>query len=168
MKKAILLGIMLGLAAPAAFATDAAPKIGILDAEKIMHNAPQIATINKSLEKQFRPEHDKLMKEQQALQADIQKLNRDNATMTDRDRSALQDKIIAAKNRLRSEEEGFQQNINSAQDQAMGKFMETLKGVINKIAGDQHYDLVLLKQATAYSNSKFEITDQVLDALNKK
>lgn len=166
--KKLSFAILLALAAPLAFAADNTMKIGILDAEKILRNAPQIATINQSLEKQFRPLHDKIMKDQQVLQASIDKLNRENATLTEKDRGALQDKIIASKARLRGEEENFQQNINAAQDQAMSKFMGTLKDIINTISTSQHYDLILLKQATAYSDPKFDITDSVLNTLNKK
>ncbi|GEM_PF-4548224 len=162
MKKSLLLGIFLVLIAPLSFAAEAGMKIGILDAEKILHTAPQVATINKTLENKFRPLHDKIMQEQQALQAQIDKLNRDSTTMTEKERNALQDRIIADRTRLRGEQESFQQNLNTAQDQAMGKFMETLKTAVNKIASSQNYDLVLLKQATAYSTAKTDITDQVL------
>ncbi|MBI5447642.1 MAG: OmpH family outer membrane protein [Gammaproteobacteria bacterium] len=154
----------------AAFAADApsSMKIGILDAERILRTAPQIAVINKDLEKRFRPIHDKIMKEQQAVQAEIDKLNRDNATMTEKERSSLQDKILADRSNLRGEQDNFQQTINSAQDQAMAKFMETLKAAVNKVATEQHYDLVLLKQAAAYSTSKLDVTEPVLAILDKK
>lgn len=169
MKNRLLISLLLICFSPFAFAADAAGsiKIGVLDAEKVLRNAPQVANINKTLEKQFRTPHDNLMKLQQNLQAEIEKLNRDGATMSEKDRGMLQDKIIADKTKLRSDQEAFQQNLTNAQDQAMGKFMETLKGVIANIASSQKYDLVLLKQATAYSTDKADITDSVLSALKK-
>src|SRR3990167_8299665 len=91
------------------FAAETNLKIGVIDGEQILRVAPQVAEINKSLEKQFRPEHDKLVKDQQTVQAQIEKLNRDGATMTEKERSVLQDKIIAERTRLRSKEESFQQ-----------------------------------------------------------
>lgn len=168
MRKLLLLSLLM-LFTNFAFAADtsASMKIGILDGEKVLRTSSQVAEINKSLEKQFRPIHDKIMQEQQTVQAEIEKLNRDNATMTEKERSTLQDKIIADRTKLRSDQESFQQNINAAQDKEMGKFMEALKAAVNKVAAAQHYDLILLKQATAYSTSQADVTDQVLNALKK-
>lgn len=168
MKMRLLLSLLISLFTSFALAAETGSmKIGILDAEKVLRSAPQVATINKNLEKQFRGPHDNIMKLQQTLQAEIEKINRDGATMSEKDRGMLQDKIIADKTKLRGDQEAFQQNLANAQEQAMGKFMETLKGVIAKIAKDQQYDLILLKQATAYHSDKADISDAVLAALKK-
>src|SRR3989338_8496697 len=86
MKKTTLFFSILFILIPSfVFAAETNLKIGVIDGEQILRVAPQVAEINKSLEKQFRPEHDKLVKDQQTVQAQIEKLNRDGATMTEKE-----------------------------------------------------------------------------------
>ena len=166
MKKTMsFLSILFLLIPSFVFAAETNLKIGVIDGEQILRVAPQVAEINKSLEKQFRPEHDKLVKDQQTVQAQIEKLNRDGATMTEKERSVLQDKIIAERTRLRSKEESFQQNLNKAQTDAMTKFTNQVKAAVEKLATEQKYDFVFLKQAVIYSGSQADVTDPVLKKL---
>lgn len=167
MKKLILsaVGSAILLTTTAAIADT---KIGVLDIEKVMKTAPQIASINKEIETKFKGRHDKIIKSQQALKTDMEQFQRNASVMKDADRTSLQNKILNERNGVQSDAESFQQDLSNFQNQSLMKFMGTLKNAVNKEAQSNHYDLILLKQATAYYNPNFDVTDAVLKDLGTK
>ena len=167
MKKLLLsaVGSAILLTATTAFADT---NIGVVDLEKIMKTSPQIAAINKEIESKFKGRHDHIMQAQQSLKTDIDQFQRDASVMKDNDRKALQDKIINEKNSVQTDAESFQQDLSNFQNQALMKFMNKLKGIMENIGQKDHLDLVIMKQATAYYNPKYDITDMVMKDLNNK
>lgn len=143
-------------------------KVGVIDLQQIIQKAPQVATINAQLNKQFKPRQDKILSSQKDLQAETDKLERNSATMSAADRSKLQDQIIADRANMQEMVVSFQRDLSAAQNQGMQSFMSQLNTVINSIAKVGNYNLILQRAAAPYADSNMDITNQVLQALNNK
>lgn len=143
-------------------------KIGVVDLQQIMQKSSQIATINTQLTKEFQPRQQKIINDQKALQDEVDQLNRNTATMTETERNKLQDKIIADRSNLQGMMLSFQRDVNTAQNQAMQKFMSQLSVVVSSVAKNNNFDLVLQRAGVPYVKSELDVTAQVLEQMNKK
>lgn len=167
--KMIIPALFVLVASTAAFADNANSgiKVGVINVQSIMQKSPMVAQLNKQLQAQFQPRQDQLVKAQNDLQAEVDKLNKNGAVMSNADRSALQDKIIADRANLQGLSQSFQQDLNSAQSQAMQQFMGKLQAAVNTVAANGKYDLILQRSGTPYVSNALDVTDQVLAQLPK-
>jgi outer membrane protein len=143
-------------------------KIAVIDLQKIMKKSSQVAAINSQLEKQFKPKQQNILVSRKTLQEEVEKLNRNSAVMSDSDRTKLQNKIIAERANLQSAEISFQQELNSAQGQETQKFMRKLKEQVTQVAHNGNYTMIMVKQGIPYVDDKLDVTDAVLNMLEKK
>lgn len=142
-------------------------RIGVINVQQIMQKSPMAIALNKQLKDQFQPKQTQLVNAQNNLQAEVDKLNKNGAVMSNADRSALQDKIIADRANLQGMSQSFQQDLNAAQGQAMQQFMIKLQAAVNAVAASGKYDLILQRSGTPYVSSALDVTDQVLAQLGK-
>lgn len=169
MKKTMLAAVTGGLLIMAATCVAADDlKVAVVDLQQVMQKSNQITTINNQLTKEFQPRQDKIVGSQKALQAEIDQLSRNSATMTETDRNKLQDKIIADRSTVQGMMLAFQRDVNNAQNSAMQKFMAQLNTIVANIAKTNNYDLVLQRAGVPFVRNDLDITSQVVDGLNKK
>lgn len=169
MKKTTLSLLSVALLAISSVATAANPvttKIGVVDVRQILQKSPQMATLNQQLEKQFKPRQDKIAEAQKTLQADIDRLNKDGATMSPADNNQLKNKIITERADLQGLAGLFQQDLSNAQNQGMQKILAEASAVINKIGKEGDYTLIVSKDVALYAKPDLEITAQVSQAFN--
>lgn len=167
--KIILPAFVLFLLSFTAYADNGAGglRIGVINVQQIMQKSPMAIALNKQLKDQFQPRQTQLVNAQNNLQAEVDKLNKNGAVMSNTDRSALQDKIIADRASLQGMGQSFQQDLNAAQSQAMQQFMAKLQNAVNAVAASGKYDLILQRSGTPYVSSALDVTDQVLAQLGK-
>ena len=159
MKKSLLVvGILSFLFSFPSFAE----KIGIVDINKVMAESKDASKIKSDLEAKFKPREQKLLTEQKSIQEDIQKLQRDDAVMTEAQKKALQEKIIKARKDFEIKGRAFQQEVNTAQGQAMKQLFEKVKGVVDSVAKAGKYDVIFQKDAVQYISPDHDITSQVI------
>lgn len=173
MKKSLLVisalaGLVTTTAVLAAEPVTTGLKIGVVEVKQVLQKIPQMTAVNQELEKQFKPRQQKLDEAQNALKADLEKMNRDGAVMNESDKAQLQDKIINERANVQALASTFQQDLNNAQSRAMQKLLTDVAKVVNKIAQDQKYDLILQGESVPYSNKRLNITDQVIADLSKR
>lgn len=169
MKKVILASAFAASLVLASSSAVADPvKIGVIDLQQIMQKSSQIAAINNQLTKDFKPRQEKIVTAQKDLQTETDQLTRNSATMTETDRNKLQDKLIADRSNVQAQMLTFQRDLNAAQNQAMQKFMTQLNDVVSKVAANGGFDLVLQKAGVPFVKTSLDVTNQVLEQLNKK
>lgn len=153
--------------AASAFA-QAESKIGVVDLRDLIQKSPQMAAINTNLQKQFKPRETKIVEAQKALQAKVDKLNRDGSVMSETERAQVQGKIIADKATLKAMISAFQQELNTAQNKDMQKLLGQINEIVAKIGREGKYSAIMVRDATAYFDKALDITPQVLQSLGKK
>ena len=164
MMKRLLVAISLSLAmiwSISAMAED----IGIVNMRQIFQSSPQIKQINTNLNKQFSPQRDKIVAMGKSLQANIKKLQRNQAVMDKKSIANLRTKIQKQETDLRTAQANFQRALFAAQNKAMGAFMTKLTGVVKTIAEQKKLDLVLPKNSVLYAKDGMDITSEVVKHL---
>jgi len=101
------------------------------------------------------------------LKSDIEKLQRDKTGMSEKKKKALQDKVIKQQEDFQKLQISYQTDFIKARDKALSGLFKEVKGVVEKIAKKENFDLVLTSEPVAYANDDLDITSLVVKALPK-
>jgi outer membrane protein len=141
-------------------------KVGVVSMKQLSAEAPQAKLINERLQgliKEPKEELDKLASELEGLGKKIEKDKlMSSPSQVQKMKEEYQKKVITFKQK----EAALNRGVQSAQQRASAVFGEAVMRVVNKIAKDEKYDLVV-HEGVLYVNEKLNITDKVLNVLKK-
>jgi len=166
----LLIGGTQVLAAPATTANQAitTSNIAVVNVQQVFQQSPKIAELNKKLQNQFKSRQDKLVSAQKTLQDDLDKFKKESPTMSQKDKDALQKKIVDNQASLAKDASTFQQDLAKEQGKIMKSVLSQLNEIISGIAKKNGYNLVLDSQAIIYATDSADITKQVSQEFDKK
>ncbi len=159
-------GILLSIFLIIPFSVQAEIKIGYVVVEKVLKDAPQTASSNKKLEKEFKSRTDGLQKKVKAIQAQEKDFKKNNLTMSDSDKQKAQKKIQNAKIEVQRIERELREDIDIRRREEIGKLQQQINKSIEELAEKQKYDLILY-QGVAYASKGIDITDELIKTLGK-
>jgi outer membrane protein len=141
-------------------------KLGVVNFQKLMEEAPQTKSAMQDLENEFAPRRRELMTMQNDLKARDEKMQKEGALMAEADRQK-------AEKALRDEQREFSRKAGEFQDDASQRRNEELNKVQRYIAAEistysaaQGFDLVVGE--SFFVKPTFDITAQVLEVLKTK
>jgi outer membrane protein len=160
------LGLCLGLALMPAYAS-AEIKMGYVNFQKLLEDAPQTKTAMQGLENEFAPRRRELLTMQNDLKARDEKLQKEGAVMSEADR-AKAEKVLRDQQREFSRKAGeFQDDASTRRNEEIGKVQRYLVTEIQGYANAQGYDLVL-GDGVFFAKGPLDITANVLAVLATK
>ena len=161
MKKILSLLILFVIA----FSTNAEElKIGIVDVNKILKEAPQTLSANKKLEKEFSARTEKLKTKITSLQSDEKKYQKESLTMSDDQRDKAEKSLQQRRIDIQRNERELREDMDLRRREEIGDLQEKINLTIDKIADAEKYDLILYN-GIAFASSKVDITEQIIKAL---
>ena len=141
-------------------------KIGYVVVEKVLKEAPQTATSNKKLEKEFKSRTDGLQKKVKAIQADEKDFNKNSVTLSATENQKAQKKIQNKKIEIQRIERELREDIDIRRREEIGKLQQKINEAIEDLAAKEKYDLILY-QGVAYASKEIDITDKLIKVLGK-
>lgn len=153
------------LAALALFASavHADTKIGFVNTERLLREAPLSMAAQKRLEKEFSSrdaELQKLAKQARDLQT---QLDKDGVTMSDSERKAKERDLANQQRELQRQGREFREDLNMRRNEELGQIQERARKVIQDIARAEKFDLVV--DQAVYASPTADITERVIRAL---
>lgn len=142
-------------------------KIGYVNAVKVIEEAPQGEAALKKLESEFGPRDKRLVSMQNDIRELEDDLEKNGLIMTDVDRRKKEREILVMKRNLRRATQEFREDYNLRRNEELTVLQKIVKQAIVEIAKQEKYDLIV-HEGTIYASSKIDITDKVLEKLNKK
>ena len=142
-------------------------KIGYVQVDKILQEAPQTAESGKKLEKEFSPrtqELDRLQKQIKDIEVSLEK---DALTMSETDRKNKERDSANLKIDLQRKQRELREDINLRKNEELGSLQDRINKAVTAVSEAESYDLVVYG-GVAYANKKIDITDKVLRSLGKK
>jgi outer membrane protein len=139
-------------------------KIGIVDVNKILKDAPQTLSANKKLEKEFSSRTEKLKAKINSLQADEKKYQKESLTMSDDQRDKAEKSLQQRRIDIQRNERELREDMDLRRREEIGDLQEKINLTIDKIAADEKYDLILYN-GIAFASSKVDITEQIIKSL---
>ena len=161
-----LLGLCLCLALVSTRAS-AEIKMGVVNFQKLLEDAPQTKTAMQALESEFAPRRRELLTMQNDLKARDEKLQKEGAVMSEADRTKAE-KTLRDQQREFSRKAGeFQDDASTRRNEEIGKVQRYLVTEIQGYASAQGYDLVLA-DGVLFAKGPLDITANVLALLATK
>lgn len=142
-------------------------KVGVVNFQKLLEEAPQTKAAMQALENEFAPRRRELLTMQNDLKARDDKFQKDGAIMSEADR-AKTEKALRDEQREFSRKAGeFQDDASTRRNEEIGKVQRYLVTEIQGYANAQGYDMVL-GDGVFFAKAPFDITANVLAVLATK
>jgi len=142
-------------------------KVGVVNFQKLLEDAPQTKTAMSALDNEFAPRRRELLTMQNDLKARDEKLQREGAVMAETDR-AKAEKSLRDEQREFSRKAGeFQDDASTRRNEELGKVQRYLVQEIQAYASTQGFDLVL-GDGVFYAKGQLDLTANVLAVLLTK
>ena len=142
-------------------------KMGVVNFQKLLEDAPQTKTAMQALENEFAPRRRELLTMQNDLKARDEKLQKEGAVMSEADR-AKAEKTLRDQQREFSRKAGeFQDDASTRRNEEIGKVQRYLVTEIQGYAVAQGFDLVL-GEGVFFAKGPLDITANVLAVLATK
>ena len=142
-------------------------KMGVVNFQKLLEDAPQTKTAMQALENEFAPRRRELLTMQNDLKARDEKLQKEGAVMSEADR-AKAEKTLRDQQREFSRKAGeFQDDASTRRNEEIGKVQRYLVTEIQGYANAQGFDLVL-GEGVFFAKGPLDITANVLAVLATK
>ena len=153
-------------AATPAWAEDT--KIGVINMQELLQKLPQMKQIADTLKKQFDDRQKQLADSQERFKKDADKFRRDNAVMADKDKQAAEDKLFKQQQDLQKMQMDLQRDYMAAQNKEVDGLMNSVKTVVEKVATQGNFGLILINASVAYANKGMDVTSQILQQMGVK
>src|SRR5271163_4297490 len=151
----------------AAMPASAEMKIGVVNFQKLMEEAPQVKSAMQALQNEFGQRQRELVTMQNDLKSRQEKLEKEAAVMAEADRIKAE-KVLRDEQREFSRKGGeFQDDLSTRKNEELGKVQRYLLEEIRTYSTAQGFDLVL-GEGVFYSKPQLDITAQVLEVLKSK
>ena len=142
-------------------------KVGFVQVDKILQEAPQTIESNKKLEKEFSSRTDKLKADVKALKERESSFSKDALTMKDSERGTKEKSLSQLRVDVQRVERELREDINIRRNEELGGLQEQINKAVTSVAKAEGFDLVLYN-GVAYASEKIDITDKILKSLGKK
>jgi outer membrane protein len=163
--KILLATLALGFAAvPGAHAQT---KIGVVDYNRLLAEAPQAKSAAQTLETEFGPRQKQLESQRKDLEAKMQKFERDQATMAESERAKQQRDLRDQQLNFERRAKEFQEDGQLRQNEELQRVQRMIIQEVQSYAKAQGYDLVIA-QGVIYRSDAIDITPAVLQTLEKR
>ena len=134
-------------------------KIGMVNPERILSEAAPAKA-------EFSGREAQISKEGSALKAAIEKFQKDAPTMAETTRNTREKQLAAQEDDFQNKRRQFQEDLANRRNAELEKIQENSKRIIKQIAESGKYSVVLGAESVVYIQPQYDITDQVIKALD--
>ena len=165
-KTALLALVTIAASALPLGAAQAQAKIGVVNMERLLQEAPQAQAASQSLVGEFANRKRELENTERDLKAREDKLQKDGATMAEADRRNQEKALRDSQRDFARKQNEFMEDLNVRRNEALGQLQRTVLQEVQSYAKTAGLDLVVTN--VLYASTAVDITPQVLSALQAK
>ena len=141
-------------------------KIGFVNTERVFREAPAAKRAQQKLEKEFAARNAELARVEKQGRDMQAELERDNVTMTEAVRRDKERQLADVSRNFQRLQREIREDLNLRRNEELASVQEQATRVINQIAADEKFDLIL--QEAVFASGRIDITDKVIKALPAK
>jgi outer membrane protein len=147
-------------------AAHAQAKIGVVNVQRLLQEAPQAQAASQALENEFAARRRDLENQQRDLKAKEDKLAKDGATMAEAQRRDAERVLRDGQRDLARKQNEFLEDLNVRRNEALGQLQRTVLQEVQTYAKGANLDVVVAD--ALYASPSVDITNQVLAALQSR
>ncbi len=138
-------------------------KIGFVNSQRILNDAPQAARAKKKIEKDFEKRDQELQRISKQLQGLQETMDKNSVTMAESERRAKEREFGELNRDFQRKQREFREDLSQRQNEEMAAIFERVNKIIKQIAEAEKYDIIF--QEAVYANPRIDITEKVIKAL---
>jgi len=142
-------------------------KIGYVQVDRLLKEAPQTAESGKKLEREFSPrslELDKMQKQISSIEASLEK---EGSGLSSAERRSQQRQATNLKIEFQRKQRELREDINIRKNEELAVLQDRINNAVKSVSESEGYDLVMYS-GVAYASSKIDLTGKVLKLLSGK
>jgi outer membrane protein len=147
-------------------AAHAQAKIGVVNVQRLLQEAPQAQAASQALENEFANRRRDLENQQRDLKAKEDKLAKDGAVMAEAERRNAEKALRDGQRELARKQNEFLEDLNVRRNEALGQLQRTVLQEVQTYAKSAGLDVVVAD--ALYASPAVDITNQVLAALQAR
>ena len=165
-KRTRLLFAAVALAAASVAPTAAAQelKIGVVNIQALLTQAPQTKASMEALQEEFAPRERTVLAKQKELEELGEKAQRDLAVMGEEERRSMERQLREGRRDLERLQQEFVEESNLRRNEELGKLQRILLQQVDAYARENGYDIVL-GDGVIFASGRTNITRAILDKL---
>jgi outer membrane protein len=141
-------------------------KIGFVNTERVFREAAPAKRAQQKLEREFalrNAELSKVEKQGRDMQAELE---RETVTLSDAARREKERQLADISRDFQRKQREIREDLNLRRNEELAAVQERATRVINQIAEQEHFDLIV--QEAVFASSRIDITEKVIKALSDK
>jgi outer membrane protein len=154
------------LAAMALAAQAAELKVGFVNTERVFREAAPAKRAQQKLEREFAARNAELAKVEKQGRDLQNELERENVTMPEAARREKERQLADISRNFQRLQREIREDLNLRRNEELAAVQERATRVINQIAEQEHFDLIV--QEAVFASSRIDITEKVIKALADK
>ena len=158
--------VTLAAAAMPLGAAHAQAKIGVVNVQRLLQEAPQAQAASQALENEFATRRRDLENQQRDLKAREDKLQKDGAVMAEAERRNAEKTLRDGQRDLARKQNEFLEDLNVRRNEVLGQLQRTILQEVQTFAKGAGLDVVVSE--ALYASPSVDVTAQVLSALQAR
>lgn len=142
-------------------------KIGAVNVQGVFQAMPQAADIQETIAAQFKDKTEEVSRLEKDIKYYLEKNQRDAATMSEKEKTELEGKIIALREEYTAKAQPLQKEIQARLQEEQNKLLGLIKQGIDAVASKGKYDVILNSNSVAFINPDNDISQLVLEQVGK-
>jgi outer membrane protein len=142
-------------------------RIGVVNATKLMQEAPQAKVVTEALRNEFSGQQRELTAQQAALKAKQEKYEKDGPTMSAEQRQKAEKELRDGNRDYSQKLNDVQEDFNTRQNEELSRLQSAIVAEVQSYALSQKFDLVLT-EGVIFASPTLDITPQVLAGLQAR
>lgn len=146
-------------------AAQAQQRIGVVDVMRVFQELPQREQIAEQLQGEFQERFEEMRRIETRINELRAKQQRDASIMSDAEKTQVDRELetLAAEAQLKGK--ALNEDTRRRQNEERNRLLMQVQQVIDKIAKDEGFDIVLQSNAVAYISDSADLSDEVIQAM---
>lgn len=151
----------------AVFAQTAAAevRVGFVNSDRVMKEAPPAKKAQQKLEKEFEKRDQELQRLAKQLQGMQEALEKNGMTMAEGERRNKEREFNELNRDFQRKQREFREDLNQRRNEELAGVLDRANKTIRQIAETEKYDIIF--QEAVYASPRIDITDKVIKALSE-
>lgn len=142
-------------------------KIGYVQVDRLLKEAPQTAESGKKLEREFSPRSLELDKMKKQISGIEESLEKEGSGLSRVERRSKQRQATTLKIEFQRKQRELREDINIRKNEELAVLQDLINDAVKSVSESDGYDLVMYS-GVAYASTKIDLTAKVLKLLSGK
>lgn len=138
-------------------------KIGVVNLDRLIREAPAAVSAQKRLQSEFQPREKELSSLSDKIKAAQDNLSKNGLTMSDSVRQQRERELVELNRDLQRKQQAFQEDLTQRRNEALSGLIEQANRAVRQIAQNEKFDIIF--QEAVYWSPSIDLTEKVMKTL---